>query len=38
MVLNEAGKNQPLIQRNWRTRTFEKAAVSSELCSKWGGL
>lgn len=36
IVLNEASKNQPLIQRNWRTRTFEKTAVSSELCSKWG--
>ena len=38
MALNEAGKNEPLMQRNWRAKTFEKAAGSSEICPKWGGL
>lgn len=33
MVQTEPGKREPLVQRNWRTRTLEKA-VSSKLCSE----
>ena len=28
----ETGKGEPRMQRNWRTKTLEKAAVSSEIC------